>query len=225
MFCENSREGYYYDGKLKKCVATRDEQYFVCNNGPNRFDNDSECNTYCKQRHPPEPRCEEAPVFVPCEKKHLTVTWWFFDGTRCVEWDFSGGECPQIADTNFQYKTKRECDESCTKDPMHAVFYGCYSQGGGDACATEHIREPWFAFRHPNGTLDCHLADISTINEHRCVDEDRWFEHLEDCEATCMRSSSLAPEAPPPIIRRQRTSVNFTTGMHDAAKKALEANH
>ncbi|KAH6938717.1 hypothetical protein HPB50_011938 [Hyalomma asiaticum] len=215
MYCVTPMEGYYYDGKLKECVATRDEQYFVCNNGPNRFANENECLTDCVQRSAPKPHCEEVPVFVPCERRHLRRTWWFYDGTGCVEWNFATGECPNIGSAGLRYETESACADSCMKDPVMATFLGCYAPGGGDVCSVDDMLHPFFAFRDPDGKMRCHSADINTINKHRCVEDKAIAEHpnsvMEETTATAMFTTQRDTSFQSTMALTMHTTVQDST--------------
>ncbi|KAH6938716.1 hypothetical protein HPB50_011937 [Hyalomma asiaticum] len=227
-YCTTSAEGYYYDGKKRKCVATSDEPPFLCNDGPNRFSKMYTCHVECVQARQPNKVCDVVPLFIPCQTRHLNHSWWFYDESksRCVEWDMETGRCPHINDPDLEYQTEEACEETCASNPYHAVVFDCYV-GDDEPCHIDYVKDPYFAFRGTDGRLQCLLADVDTLRGHLCLDEERWFKDRSTCAGTCMVSAAReVHDDPLPSPRPLRHNGNVSAEMcHEAEEVPHPEDH
>ncbi|XP_077512402.1 uncharacterized protein LOC144123452 [Amblyomma americanum] len=165
----------------------------------------------CVRRSPHLDICYEAPELVPCQKSDMKQAWWFYDGVSCKEWSFETGLCPRMTDQIAHYKWESDCASLC-KGPIYAAQFHCYGPESGDACPVEAIKEAYFAYPNSNGSMECHWMDIPTIKKHRCIEENRRFDTIDDCIVTCVHTppqgfQALSPDIHP--IRMERPTPTY----------------
>ncbi|KAL1448763.1 hypothetical protein MTO96_044003 [Rhipicephalus appendiculatus] len=130
---------FHYRRSVNACVETATDTVHSCNRGVNRFASIALCRRSCMHPgHRPAEECYGKPLFTSCSRRdrchalrHLGVlcrvmcaralfiaagedvlsSWWFFEGRKCVPWNFPSGGCP--ADDSAVFRTAQECRTQC----------------------------------------------------------------------------------------------------------------
>ncbi|KAH7948090.1 hypothetical protein HPB52_018442 [Rhipicephalus sanguineus] len=110
-YCEQEIREAYYDDRSRSCAWSERDRVRVCNRGANRFRNLGTCLDSCA-RDPPRERCFESVLLTDCSRRDVVEKWWFFDGARCVHWDFPMGDCPSSRGGRA-FRSLRECSVTC----------------------------------------------------------------------------------------------------------------
>lgn len=175
-----------YRASRAACVSSGADHVAVCNRGSNRFASLEECYRACGLlQGPTRDACFEQPLFTACERQDVTETWWYFDGHRCVEWDFPQGECP-VNGTGKMHASLRECRDHCEgrrggrRDPQ------CRPPAS-TTCEEDQLRFPYFARILPSGRGLCVRASLNALLTHRCLVGANRFDSMAACRDACLR--------------------------------------
>lgn len=184
-YCEKSNVGYIYHGKKRKCVSTREDEQFVCYDNSNRFPNLDQCEKHCG----PFPRhkyiCTVTRTFAPCKSTFFFKKWWFLnkDTSKCEQWDFKNSTCPSNPHGYHHNQMESECIANCVN--RRTPLPGCFPEGPGEVCPPEVFNDPYFVHVHPDGVRRCHRSAFQHLKEHRCIDERKRFDTMQECAAAC----------------------------------------
>ncbi|XP_077492358.1 papilin-like [Amblyomma americanum] len=183
-YCEKSKFGYYYEAYTKRCVSTTDYLHYICHCNGNRFKYLHECEQYCIKR-PKDFKCFQPKYFAPCNETKLEPDFWFLNTKRtmCQRWGYKEGKCPTNPEGHTQYYTYDSCQKNCVnkKNPPP----GCIHEHKGGICNHTLMNEPYFMYVHSDGIRRCHQVTYETMKDHHCVDEDKRFDTLEECNKVC----------------------------------------
>ncbi|XP_077512403.1 papilin-like [Amblyomma americanum] len=192
-----------------KCLSVRAEEHSVCNTGPNRFATEEDCLRECVRPQRKDNKCSISRELAPCEENHINVTWWFYDFGlyACTQWTYDTGKCPAIHSGVNYFTTQKDCIAACTPRGLKKPA-PCYAPTFGYTCPASVMKEPYFAHQYADGTWRCHKADISTIREHRCIEEKWRFDTEEDCKATCVGNPRQELQALPPSLQPMESALS-----------------
>ncbi|KAH6928941.1 hypothetical protein HPB50_021771 [Hyalomma asiaticum] len=215
-YCEHERREAYFSDQSLSCVWSERDRVRVCNRGANRFPNLGTCLDSCA-REPPRERCFESVLLTDCSRRDMVEDWWFFDGARCVQWDFPLGDCPSSRGGKA-FRSLRECSRTCLH-PRRRRLEGAPASLRSRCrapvavtCETRHIRFPYFADMNARGSARCVKASRPTLLSRLCLVGSNRFDSLSTCNRVCGSS----PPAPPVNSGRQ--------GSQDGVRGTLQIN-
>ncbi|XP_075744652.1 uncharacterized protein LOC142803415 [Rhipicephalus microplus] len=172
---------FHYRRSVNACVETATDAVHSCNRGANRFASIALCRRSCMRAgHRPAEECYGKPLFTSCARQDVLSSWWFFDGRKCVPWNFPSGGCP--ADDSAVFRTVHECRTQCLGQlgrspcgPPRAI-----------ACDQRHLKYPFFADSFTSdGRLRCLRSSPSVLRDRRCLTGANRFHTREACMVTC----------------------------------------
>ncbi|KAH7955647.1 hypothetical protein HPB52_002290 [Rhipicephalus sanguineus] len=176
---------FHYRRSMNACVETAADVVHSCNRGDNRFTSLVHCRQRCMGvGRRPASECFGKPLFTNCARQDVLSSWWFFEGTKCVPWNFPSGGCP--ANHSVVFRTAQECRKQCMVGRL----------GGSPcrpprtiACELQHLKYPFFADPSPrDGRLRCLRSSLDVLRDRRCLTGANRFRTLEACEVTCQKT-------------------------------------
>ncbi|KAL3198796.1 hypothetical protein MRX96_044266 [Rhipicephalus microplus] len=199
--CEQERREAYYDDRSQSCAWSERDRVRVCNRGANRFPNLGTCLDSCA-RDPPRERCFESVLLTDCSRRDVVEKWWFFDGSRCVHWDFPMGDCPSSRGGRT-FRSLRECSLTCL---YHRHFGRRQRLDGAPVpqrsrchaplavtCDSRDIRFPYFADMNARGSARCVKTSTPTLLSRLCLVGSNRFDSLSTCKEVCGNSPREVP--------------------------------
>ncbi|XP_077498530.1 uncharacterized protein LOC144109584 [Amblyomma americanum] len=199
--CSEPRREVYYRPDADACVqaagssAVQEPKPPLCNRSPNRFGSLGSCRRSCMAATMPAQRCFDKPLFTACSRQLVNPTWWFFDGRRCLPWQFPVGQCP---DPGHVFRSRAQCNRQCNARPIPAgaepptwkPSQRCRSPSRL-ACGTRQLRFPYFAEMSRKGRVRCRLTtEESLLRAKRCLVGPNRHRSLGHCRASCVRRRS-----------------------------------
>ncbi|KAL1477522.1 hypothetical protein MTO96_035670 [Rhipicephalus appendiculatus] len=184
-YCEQERREAYYDDRSRSCAWSERDRVRVCNRGANRFRNLGTCLDSCA-RDPPRERCFESVLLTDCSRRDVVEKWWFFDGARCVHWDFPMGDCPSPRGGRA-FRSLRECSATCLQHPhlrRRRLDGAAVRQRSrchaplAVTCDPRGIRFPYFADMNARGSARCVKASTPTLLSRLCLVGSNRFDSL-----------------------------------------------
>ncbi|KAL1462156.1 hypothetical protein MTO96_043193 [Rhipicephalus appendiculatus] len=140
--CHRNRDQpeFHYRRSVNACVETATDAVHSCNRGVNRFASIALCRRSCmRPGHRPAEECYGKPLFTSCAREDVLSSWWFFEGRKCVPWNFPSGGCP--ADDSAVFRTAQECRTQCLGRVRHSPC----GPPRAVACDQRHLKYPFFA--------------------------------------------------------------------------------
>ncbi|KAH7947545.1 hypothetical protein HPB52_013085 [Rhipicephalus sanguineus] len=168
-YCEQEIREAYYDDRSRSCAWSERGRVRVCNRGANRFPNLGTCLDSCA-RDPSRERCFESVLLTDCSRPDVVEERWFFDGARCVQWNFPMGDCPSSRGGRA-FMSLRECSMTCLQRPrsrrrrLDGVSVPQRSRCLAPlavTCDPRDIRYPYFADMNARGSARC--FDLHRLN-------------------------------------------------------------
>ncbi|XP_070384682.1 uncharacterized protein [Dermacentor albipictus] len=185
-YCRQPAHRFHYDPERRVCVPTSEDGGQLCNHGSNRFRSWESCRASCLQRDRVSDKCLDNTLFIPCTRKDIVTTFWYFDGRACTTWDFPRGNCPQSR--AGVYETFRECFRQCKgkgREEAQADSARCSVPEPG-ACGLEELKYPFFADMQAEGSARCSNASRAALLARRCLVGSNQFHSLDDCQGACL---------------------------------------
>ncbi|KAH7962861.1 hypothetical protein HPB52_018368 [Rhipicephalus sanguineus] len=189
-YCDSIRQEWYHKPSAHGCVATASDSVHVCNRGANRFTNLESCFASCVHGDRKPDRCFERSLFTGCDREDVVETWWFFDGIRCLRWNFPLGNCP--SEQSRVFHSVEQCKLECM--PGWKVKYDNTSAAVrrrrceapiAATCSPRQLRYPYFADMHAEGSARCVRASASNLLTRRCLVGSNRFSSLAICNRFC----------------------------------------
>ncbi|XP_070388388.1 uncharacterized protein [Dermacentor albipictus] len=196
-YCDSIRQEWYHKPSAHGCVATASDSAHVCNRGANRFVNLESCFASCVHGDRKPDQCFERSLFTGCDREDVVETWWFFDGHRCVRWNFPLGNCP--SEQSRVFHTHEQCALECVPDwearrPSNASAAvrrrrrrrsrRCEAPVAA-TCSPRQLRYPYFADMHAEGSARCVRASAGNLLTRRCLVGSNRFASLSTCSQFC----------------------------------------
>ncbi|XP_049271452.1 uncharacterized protein LOC125758404 [Rhipicephalus sanguineus] len=178
---DSDQHEFHYRRSVNACVETATDTVHSCNRGVNRFASIALCRRSCvRTRQRPAEECFAKPLFTSCARQDVLSSWWFFEGRKCVPWNFPSGGCP--ADDSAVFRTAHECRTQCLGGlrrspcgPPQAV-----------ACDQRHLKYPFFAdLSTSDGRIRCLRSSPGVLRDLRCLTGANRFRTREACMVTC----------------------------------------
>ncbi|KAL1443161.1 hypothetical protein MTO96_046087 [Rhipicephalus appendiculatus] len=182
--CRRNRDQpeFHYRRSVNACVETATDAVHSCNRGVNRFASIALCRRSCTraggiclQKSATASRCSPA---APGED--VLSSWWFFEGRKCVPWNFPSGGCP--ADDSAVFRTAQECRTQC----LGRVRRSPCGPPRAVACDQRHLKYPFFAdLVTTDGRIRCLRSSPTVLRDRRCLTGANRFRTREACMVTC----------------------------------------
>lgn len=194
-YCDSVLQEWYYKPSTHGCVATASDSVHVCNRGANRFTNLESCFASCVHGDRKPDRCFERSLFTGCDREDVVETWWFFDGMRCLRWNFPLGSCP--SEESHVFHSAEQCAIECMPgwEAKDGNASATVRRRRCDApvaatCSPRQLRYPYFADMHAEGSARCVRASARNLLTRRCLVGSNRFASLAVCSRFC------APQQP-----------------------------
>ncbi|KAH6939813.1 hypothetical protein HPB50_021858 [Hyalomma asiaticum] len=190
-YCDSIRQEWYHKPSSHGCVTTASDSVHVCNRGANRFTNLESCFASCVHGDSKPDRCFERSLFTECDREDVLETWWFFDGRRCLRWNFPLGNCP--SEQSRVFHTAEQCALECVpgwevkRDNASAAVRQqrrCEAPVAA-TCSPRQLRYPYFADMHAEGSARCVRASARNLLTRRCLVGSNRFASLATCSRFC----------------------------------------
>lgn len=195
-YCDSIRQEWYHKPSAHGCVATASDSVHVCNRGVNRFVNLESCFASCVHGDRKPDQCFERSLFTGCDREDVVETWWFFDGLRCLRWNFPLGNCP--SEQSRVFHTHEQCALECVPDweakrPRNNATASAAVQPSrrrceapvAATCSPRQLRYPYFADMHAEGSARCVRASAGNLLTRRCLVGSNRFASLSTCSRFC----------------------------------------
>ncbi|KAL1485544.1 hypothetical protein MTO96_010053 [Rhipicephalus appendiculatus] len=189
-YCDSIRQEWYHKPSTHGCVATASDSVHVCNRGANRFTNLESCFASCVHGDRKPDRCFERALFTGCDREDVVGTWWFFDGIRCLRWNFPLGNCP--SEQSRVFHSAEQCAIECVPgwEAKHDNASAAVRRRRCEApvaatCSPRQLRYPYFADMHAEGSARCVRASASNLLTRRCLVGSNRFASLATCSRFC----------------------------------------
>ncbi|KAH7938100.1 hypothetical protein HPB49_019845 [Dermacentor silvarum] len=187
-YCEHGRREAYYSGPSRSCAWSERDRVHVCNRGANRFPNLGTCLDSCA-RDPPRDRCFESVLFTECSRRDVVEEWWFFDGARCILWNFPLGDCPSSRGGRA-FRSRVQCSRMCLGSRRGLEGASALQRSRCRApvavtCDMRHIRFPYFADMNAHGSARCVRASKPALMSRLCLVGSNRFDSLSTCSQVC----------------------------------------
>ncbi|XP_070388999.1 uncharacterized protein [Dermacentor albipictus] len=183
----SSQREFHYRRSVNACVETAADAVHTCNRGTNRFASLTHCRQSCTQAgRRPADECFDKPLFTNCARQDVLSSWWFFEGRKCVPWNFPSGGCP--ANNSVVFRTAQECRKQCMPG----------GQGGSPCrpprtvtCESQHLKYPFFAdVSMRDGHMRCLRSSPDVLRGRRCLTGANRFRTFETCKRTCKETGT-----------------------------------
>ncbi|KAH6934140.1 hypothetical protein HPB50_020678 [Hyalomma asiaticum] len=173
---------FHYRRSVNACVETAADTVHSCNRGVNRFASIAHCRRSCVgTAHRPARECFGKPLFTNCARQDVLSSWWFFEGRKCVPWNFPSGGCP--ADDSAVFRTAHECRTRCLAGGLRRSPCG---PPRSVACGQRHLKHPFFAdLSSRDGRIRCLRSSPDVLRDRRCLTGANRFRTREACIVTC----------------------------------------
>ncbi|XP_050028882.2 uncharacterized protein [Dermacentor andersoni] len=183
----SSQREFHYRRSGNACVETAADAVHTCNRGANRFASLTHCRQSCTQAgRRPAGECFGKPLFTNCARQDVLSSWWFFEGRKCVPWNFPSGGCP--ANDSAVFHTAQECRKQCMPGGL----------GGSPCrpprtvtCESQHLKYPFFAdLSMRDGHMRCLRSSPYVLRGRRCLTGSNRFRTFEACKRTCKETGT-----------------------------------
>lgn len=181
--CAEARREFFYRAETGTCAVATQAASSFCNRSPNRFANLRSCRRSCVDAIMPAQRCFDKPVLGGCSGDLVASAWWFFDGRRCVQWQFPAGQCPV---PGHAFRSLAQCRRQCgaarkTRKPA----WRC-RRPSSRTCSGQQLRFPYFAHMSRSGRILCLQASAGAVLQQRCLVGANRFHSLSGCRSACV---------------------------------------
>lgn len=181
--CVHPRPEFYYSADRRDCVPAATDTVHVCNRGSNRFSSKEGCLAGCVNGRRVSDRCYESTMFFPCAQQDVLDVPWYFDGKRCVRWNFPQGSCLPVGRPGV-YRSLQECRRRC----VLRMEPECDETPPAEACSTRQLKYPYFADVQVHGGIHCVNVSRRTLQSRRCLIGSNQFASLNACRRACLRN-------------------------------------
>ncbi|KAL1445268.1 hypothetical protein MTO96_029266, partial [Rhipicephalus appendiculatus] len=201
--CAEPRHEFFYHAEAGTCSMVKQAVSSSCNRSPNRFASLRSCRSSCVAAIMPAQRCFDKPVFAGCSRNLVVSTWWFFDGHRCVQWQFPAGQCPIPGQA---FRSRAQCQRQCTgrrhfdsRKPAQRC-----RRPARQTCSSQQLRFPYMAHMFHNGRIQCLQISAPAVLKQRCLVGPNRFRSLARCRAVCVRRLHRTPPMSPHRVTHGR---------------------
>ncbi|KAH7960933.1 hypothetical protein HPB49_025179 [Dermacentor silvarum] len=177
---------FHYRRSVNACVETAADAVHSCNRGANRFASLTHCRRSCmRPGHQPAEECFGKPLFTSCARQDVLSGWWFFEGRKCIPWNFPSGGCP--ADDSAVFRSAQECRTQCVVGGLRPS--PCRAPQAV-ACEGRHLKYPFFAdMSMRDGRIRCMRSSPDVLRDRRCLTGANRFHTREACLDTCKKQA------------------------------------
>lgn len=208
--CAESRREFFYRAEAGTCAVATQAASSFCNRSPNRFASLRSCRRSCVDAIMPAQRCFDKPVLGGCSGNLVASAWWFFDGRRCVQWQFPGGQCPV---PGHAFRSLAQCHRQCGAGRKSRKPAWRCRRPSSRTCSGQQLRFPYFAHMSRSGRILCLQVSADRVLQQRCLVGANRFHSLAGCRAACV--THRTPFRPRPRVaprrRRSRHSLRRLT--------------
>ncbi|KAH7977824.1 hypothetical protein HPB49_003701 [Dermacentor silvarum] len=208
--CAESRREFFYRAEAGTCAVATQAASSFCNRSPNRFASLRSCRRSCVDAIMPAQRCFDKPVLGGCSGNLVATAWWFFDGRRCVQWQFPGGQCPV---PGHAFRSLAQCHRQCGAGRKSRKPAWRCRRPSSRTCSGQQLRFPYFAHMSRSGRILCLQVSADRVLQQRCLVGANRFHSLAGCRAACV--THRTPFRPRPRVaprrRRSRHSLRRLT--------------
>ncbi|XP_077484648.1 uncharacterized protein LOC144094605 [Amblyomma americanum] len=176
----------FYSSSSQSCVKAAADNVHVCNHGANRFMSLGSCLSSCVHAVGGRPldQCYESTLFSTCTRLDAAETWWFFEGSECIQWEFPQGRCPSEGSRVFH--SQRECEGVCLHRGVDENDGGRCDVPTAAPCFPSQLRHPYFADMRVEGSARCVKATSLTLGKRRCLVGSNKFDTEASCQRACL---------------------------------------
>ncbi|XP_075542661.1 uncharacterized protein LOC142576415 [Dermacentor variabilis] len=178
----SSQREFHFRRSVNACVETAADAVHTCNRGANRFASMTHCRQSCMRGgHRPAEECFGKPLFTSCARQDVLSSWWFFEGRKCVPWNFPSGGCP--ADDSAVFRSAQECRAQCV---VGGLGRSPCRPPRSVACEGRHLKYPFFAdLSATDGRMRCLRSSPDVLRDRRCLTGANRFRTREACVGAC----------------------------------------
>ncbi|KAH6942977.1 hypothetical protein HPB50_013216 [Hyalomma asiaticum] len=191
-FCDSPKHEFYFDSSRGACLSVADsEGAALCNRGENKFTSAASCDAACgSNANTVEQKCEKEVLLTECKSEDIAGPLWFYNGTRCQQWNFPAGLCPATSDSKGSlFATSEDCQRSCGETGSRA---GRCPVPREVACEPDRLKQPYFANMQASGAAErCLQATAANLARHLCLAGKNRFKELEACRKACVRGARV----------------------------------
>ncbi|KAH6932000.1 hypothetical protein HPB50_002434 [Hyalomma asiaticum] len=173
---------FHYRRSVNACVETAADVVHSCNRGVNRFASLGHCRQSCmRESRPPAKECLGKPLLTSCARQDVLSSWWFFEGRKCLPWNFPSGGCP--ANDSTVFSTAEECWSHCLRGGRRGSL--CHPPRAVP-CGVRHLKYPFFAdVSVTDGRIRCLRSSPDVLQHRRCLIGANKFRTRQACMSAC----------------------------------------